>query len=119
MDQSSVVSLETQFGVRFPAAYRAALQSPDLDPASEELCIIKAELIRSNEALLQFAPPDLGWSQSHWWLGADGSGGFYFIDCNDPSSTVLYYDHEVPPESPNDIERLKPRSFDSFLASAQ
>ena len=119
MDESSVTALEAQFGLAFPSAYRAALQSLDLDPASEELCSIQAELIRSNVGLRQFAPPELGWSQSHWWLGGDGSGGFYFINCNDPTTTVLYYDHEVPPKSPNDIDRLKPRSFDTFLASVQ
>jgi hypothetical protein len=119
MDEGAIAELEARIGLKFPTGYRNALLSCGIDPSSEEFCRIPAELIRSNDGLREFAPPELGWSGNHWWIGDDGSGGFHFLDLTDPESTVLYYDHEVPPEHPNDRERLKPQTLDAFLASCE
>jgi hypothetical protein len=56
------------------------------------------------------SPWGFSWDHHVWWVGGDGSGGLYFINCRDNASCHIYYlDHGDPAEDFDEQARLKPR----------
>lgn len=116
MNQTAAATLESEFGISFPTAYRQAVT--DCYPFTEEAeeLDLDPNRLRASNAECRTTPPwGFPWQSDYWRIGGDGAGGFYFIDTSKDDSTVYYCDHEDMPESMDDAERLHVTPFAEFI----
>ncbi len=119
MKHDEATQLESDFAVTFPAAYREAITGLQISADSEELDTDAESLRISNEGCRREAPWGFSWKPHYWLIGADGAGGFYFLDTLEDDSTVYYCDHEDMPESITDLDRLRVIAFQDFVERIQ
>ena len=116
MNQDDTASLESEFGIHFPSAYRHAVtDSYPFTDETEEFDTDPTSLRTSNAECRSTSPWGFPWKPEYWCIGGDGAGGFYFIDTSKDDSTVYYCDHEDMPESMDDEERLSVTPFPEFI----
>jgi hypothetical protein len=119
MYSQAITELEQRFHVALPAPYRAALIESAAKFASEEFCTNADDLAISNDGCRKNGVWGLPWPNNFWWVGDDGCGGLYFINCDEPDGHVYYFDHEDAPNSFDEIEKLKFKSLAAFLVSIE
>ena len=116
MTRDEASKLEQDFGVTFPAVYRDAITDAyPFSDATEELDIDAESLRQSNEGCRKEDPWGFPWRPHYWCIGGDGAGGFYFINTQQNDAAVYYCDHEDPPKSIDDRDRISVTSFDEFI----
>ncbi|MEM1028575.1 MAG: hypothetical protein AAGJ38_10870, partial [Planctomycetota bacterium] len=111
MKLEDVDVIEDQFEVKLPSDYRIFLVDYPFATDNEELTANLEELVKTNLGLRNDKPWGFSWERRFWWCGSDGSGGIYFLDCNQNDSMIYYLDHENPADVIQDQEKLKPRSL--------
>jgi hypothetical protein len=116
MNQDNAATLESEFGIHFPSAYRHAITySYPFTDETEELNR-DPTCLRSSNAEFRSTPPwGFPWRPEYWCIGDDGTGGFYFIDTSKDDSTVYYCDHEDMPDPIDDVEQLYATPFAEFI----
>ena len=116
MTSDEANQLEREFNIIFPAWYRAAVTDHfPFEQPGEEFTNVVEDLRISNQGCRKSDPWGFKWQDHFWWIGDDGSGGFYFIDTSESDSTIYSFDHEAPARSMNDREKLVPQTFDDFV----
>ncbi len=115
MSLKELEQLEAEFKLTLPKEYKKALLQPFISKNNLEFELDLAELRRNNLEFRDTDPWEFPWSDQFWWIGADGAGGFYFIDCKHSECEVLYFDHEAPAENIQDREQLHPQSLEDFF----
>lgn len=107
------MSLSLAFDVS--ADYRDILLTYPFAGSIEELTANVSVLSDFNHSLRGESPWGFPWEAQFWWVGGDGSGGLFFINCKEEPCRIYYLDHEDPAESFTDQPRLKPRLLTEFI----
>src|SRR5690606_10653987 len=67
-------------------------------------------LRREDETALIPRSWGLPWTENLWWVGEDGAGGFFFIDCAESPTRIYHWDHADAAVDCADRESMSPRS---------
>ncbi len=116
MNDEQIANLESEFGIRFPVEYRDNLHAYAFAGDTEEFTADVSVLSECNHGIRAEPPWGFQWEDRFWWVGGDGSGGLFFINCQDEPCRVYYLDHENPAESFADQSCLKPRLLTEFIS---
>lgn len=111
-----VAELESRFSRTFPVDYRAFLIDYPFAKDQRELTANPQTLAAENQPPQSALAYGLKWSDRLWWVGDDGCGGFYFIDCAEEPTRIYYWDHESGPPDLEEREDLSPRSIEEAVA---
>ena len=114
MKQEELENVESRLGITLPGRYRTALlEGVEVDGISLEPYFDQdpRSLLTSNQEL-RLSGQELDgklWPSGRFRIGDDGCGNFYYLDVDDPTCAVGFYDHET-----DDLE-LYAVSLESYL----
>lgn len=117
MNTQDIAVLEEQFKITLPEDYASVVTGEVAAQLSAMALEVDPAILReANENHRKDCPWGFAWRDSFWWIGEDGAGGFYFIDTEEKTSTVYYFDHESSPLTFDDREPFYPSDIGNHVS---
>lgn len=115
MHANDLAHLEAELGIRLHEDYRKLLLEYPFKEDVWELMDDPTALLEENISLREADRWGFRWEEYFFWIGNDGLGGFYFLNCRDAHCTVYYLDHGTPAKTIDNHDLLVPCPLREFV----